>query len=74
MYLAAAIESNTFTKLMTDYFLYQSHYVLEMESDKEHQDFCFGLSVLAETIGDRLKLANKAVRDSTAALCREPKN
>jgi hypothetical protein len=67
----AVIESNTFTKLMADHFLNQSHHSLQIKVDQEHQNFCFGLSVLAETIGDRLKSAYEALNDSTLALCRE---
>lgn len=67
----AVIESNTFTKLMADHFLNQSHHSLQIQVDQEHQNFCFGLSVLAETIGDRLKSAYEGLNDSTLALCRE---
>jgi hypothetical protein len=67
----SVVESNTFTKLMTEHFLNQAHHSKQIEVDQEYENLCFGCAVLAETIGDRLKLASKAIRDTTLALTRK---
>ena len=65
------VESNTFTKLVTEHFLNEAQHRLRIDVDKEHEDFCFGVAVLAETITDRLKLATKAIGDITNIIARK---